>query len=173
MLEHRRSPEELPDLVEGLSGAIAWVFGRFQIPQADAEDLLQEVLLRYLQRHREIVSPEAWLIGALRKQCLMYWRTRRRALLQAVDAGLLQELAGTEPARQEGEDLSRDLSRVIGGMSERCRSLLRLRYGLGCESGEVAERMGYSPTGIRKITLRCLSALTNRMAAAGFEGAVP
>lgn len=162
--------EELPELLERLEAQIGRVFGRFHLAPVDAEDLLQETLLQFILRRREIVTPEAWLIGTLKKQCLMFWRRRRRSLLEAIDADLLEELAGSDGARQEKEDLSRDLSRVVSRLPERCRSLLRLRYGLGCEGPEVAARMGYSPTGIRTITNRCLTALTQQMLAVGLEG---
>jgi RNA polymerase sigma factor (sigma-70 family) len=167
--DQRRLPDELPELVDRLEAQIGRVFGRFHLNPTDAEDVLQETLLQFLLRRHEIVSPDTWLLGTLRKQCLMYWRRRRRALLESVDTGLLIELAGGDGARQENDDLSRDLSRAVGKLPERCRSLLRLRYGLGCENPEVAERMGYSPTGIRTITNRCLTALANQMVANGFE----
>lgn len=167
-LEKSYTPDGLPELVSRLEPDIGRVFGRFHVPPSDAEDLLQETLLQFILHCRSIVSPEAWLMGTLRKQCLMYWRRRRRTFLEAVDAGLLVELAGSERARQEGDDLSRDLSRAVGRLPPRCRSVLRLRYGLGCEDPEVARQLGYSPNGIRKITDRCLSALTNQMLASGF-----
>ena len=171
ILNHSPEPEELPALLEELEGQIGGIFGRYHIRQSDAEDLLQETLLQFLIHQRQIHSPAAWILGTLRKQCLMHWRRRRRTLLEAVDSGLLIELAGTTGAQQENDDLSRDVSRVVGRLPERCRSVLRLRYGLGCENPEVAERLGYSPTGIRTITARCLSALSHQMLACGFATA--
>jgi RNA polymerase sigma factor (sigma-70 family) len=167
-LEPRRSPDELPELMIRLEPRIASVFSRFHVARQDAEDILQDVLLQYILRCQTIVSPESWLMGTLRNNCLLYWRKRRRALLEAVDSGLLVALAGTEQARQENDDLSRDLSRVVGRLPERCRSILKLRYRLGCDDPEVADQLGYSPTGIRKITQRCLLALTTRMLESGF-----
>jgi RNA polymerase sigma-70 factor (ECF subfamily) len=170
-LEQRRSPDELPDLVVRLEPQIAAVFSRFHVARQDAEDILQDVLLQYILRCQTIVSPESWLMGTLRNSCLLYWRRRRRALLEAVDSGLLVALAGTERAKQENDDLSRDLSRAVGRLPERCRSLLKLRYRLGCNDPEVADQLGYSPTGIRKITQRCLLALTSQMLQSGFSAA--
>lgn len=171
ILDQSRQPDELPELLGRLEPQFALVFGRYHIAPQDAEDLLQESLLQYLRHRASIAMPDAWLMGTLRKQCLMYWRRRRRTLLEAVDTGLLIELAGVDRARQEEDDLSRDVSRVVRRLPERCRSLLHLRYGLGCENPEVAERLGYSTNGIRKITHRCLTALTNQMLASGFSSA--
>ena len=78
-----------------------------------------------------------------------------------------------ESRRGRKTTTSRAISRVRSArLPDRCRSLLRLRYGLGCDDPEVADRMGYSPTGIRKIAHRCLSALTHQMLAGGYPAAM-
>lgn len=170
-LDQEPLQDDLPQLIEQLETEFARLFTYFRIPAQDAEDLLQDTLVLYITKRPQILSPEAWLIGTLRYRCLLYWRKRRRRLLEAVDEALLLELVGTAPARQENDDLARDLSGAIGRLPNRCRSLLRLRYGLGCDDPEVADRMGYSPTGIRKIAHRCLSALTLQMVAGGYTAA--
>ena len=162
-LDPGRIQDELPQLVDRLASEFARLFTYFRIPAQDAEDLLQDALVLFITKRQRIVTPDAWLIGTLRFRCLLYWRKRRRRLLEAVDETLLLELAGGSPPRQENDDLARDLSGAIGRLPDRCRSLLRLRYGLGCDDPEVAHRLGYSPTGIRKIAHRCLSALTQQM----------
>ncbi len=167
-LDQGRIQDDLPQLVEKLASEFARLFTYFRIPAQDAEDLLQDALVLYITKRPQIVTPDAWLIGTLRYRCLLYWRKRRRRLLEAVDDALLQELSGSTSPRQENDDLARDLSGAIGRLPDRCKSLLRLRYGLGCDDPEVALRMGYSPTGIRKIAHRCLSALTHQMLAGGY-----
>jgi RNA polymerase sigma factor (sigma-70 family) len=163
--------DELPQLVDRLAPEFARLFTYFRIPAQDAEDLLQDAFVLFITKRRQIASPDAWLIGTLRFRCLLYWRKRRRRLLETVDETLLMELAGGTSPRQENDDLARDLSGAIGRLPDRCRSLLRLRYGLGCDDPEVALRLGYSPTGIRKIAHRCLSALTQQMLAGGYPTA--
>ena len=74
---------------------------------------------------------------------------------------------------QERTDLTTDLSRVLSKLSARCRSLLRLRYGLGYGPTEVAEQMGYQTSSIRKVTNRCLAALTRQLLAVGFHTEAP
>lgn len=167
-LDPGRIQDELPQLVDKLEAEFARLFAYFKIPAQDAEDLLQDTFVLFITKRTQIVTPDAWLIGTLRYRCLLYWRKRRRRLLETVDETLLQELAGGATPRQENDDLARDLSGAIGRLPDRCRSLLRLRYGLGCDDPEVAQRLGYSPTGIRKIAHRCLSALTHQMLAVGY-----
>jgi RNA polymerase sigma factor (sigma-70 family) len=167
-LDPGRIQDELPQLVDRLEPEFARLFTYFRIPAQDAEDLLQDAFVLFITKRSQIVTPDAWLIGTLRYRCLLYWRKRRRRLLEVVDETLLMELAGSTSPRQENDDLARDLSGAIGRLPDRCRSLLRLRYGLGCDDPEVALRLGYSPTGIRKIAHRCLSALTQQMLAGGY-----
>ena len=57
---------------------------------------------------------------------------------------------------------------LISALPDRCRSVLRLRYGLGCSTAEAAERMGYCKSSIRKVTRRCLAALTHQLLGSGF-----
>ena len=163
--DQSRDPDALPALLERVGPDLARLLYRFRIPPQDTDDLLQELVVQYLENQRRVESPEAWLVGTLRFRCALYWRRRRRSLVETIDSAILDELAGGSPGRQEHDDLSRDLCRAIDRLSERCRSFIRLRYGLGYENPEVAERLGYSKTGIRKISSRCLSALTDQILA--------
>ena len=86
--------------------------------------------------------------------------------MQSIDEGLLQELPVPGELRQNRDDVSRDLSSAIRQLPRRCRSLLRLRYGLDCDMPEIAEKLGYSATSVRKIASRCLSALSGQLLAA-------
>ena len=68
--------------------------------------------------------------------------------------------AESEAPAQERADLRFDLDALVSALPDRCRSVLRLRYGLGCSTAEAAERMGYCKSSVRKVTRRCLAALT-------------
>jgi len=71
--------------------------------------------------------------------------------------------AAPVPADDERTHWRCDLGNAISGLSDRCKSILRLRYGLGFEGEEVAARLGYRASSIRRVTLRCLSYLTQRI----------
>lgn len=166
IVKQNPTTEELPALLEQLHGEFSRILNRFQIPPQDAEDLVQDLLVLYLTKKNEIASPAAWLAGTLRMRCLLFWRKRRRRLMQSIDEGLLQELPVPGELRQNRDDVSRDLSSAIRQLPRRCRSLLRLRYGLDCDMPEIAEKLGYSATSVRKIASRCLSALSGQLLAA-------
>ena len=158
----------LEDLLKRLQGRLERILFRYQIPPEDSEDVLQEAVLTLIYKRKKIRDPEAWLVATLRNRCLMYWRSRRSRLYEAVDSEILELMAKPSGTPQLSGELRADLEAAISELPERCRNLLRLRYGLGYKPAEVAERMGYRASSIRKITSRCLTALTERLSASGF-----
>src|SRR5689334_685651 len=80
---------DLGDLVESLRPRLRAQFLRSRVPPQDAEDLLPEVLVAALLGWDSIVNPEAWLLGALRLRCALYWRRRRNDKVETVDSARL------------------------------------------------------------------------------------
>jgi RNA polymerase sigma-70 factor (ECF subfamily) len=146
-----------------------WILYRYRIPPQDADDLVQETLLLLVAKWGSIRTPEAWLPATLRNRCILYWRRRRGDLFEQVDAAILEALAERgSPPTQRDEQLRIDLQRQLERLPERCRHLLTLRYGLGCTAAETADRLGYSPTSVPKLTRRCLARLTRLLVGGGF-----
>ncbi|HYG65246.1 MAG TPA: sigma-70 family RNA polymerase sigma factor [Thermoanaerobaculia bacterium] len=163
--------ESLDQLLRRLRPRLKQVLGRYRIPAHDAEDLVQEALVSTIQKWDEIQDPEAWLMVTLRNRCVVYWRKRRNALYNSVDTAILELLSEPVAAPQEKAELLWDLNNLLEELPPRCRKLLRLRYGLGFDSAEVAEQMGYHPSSVRKVARRCMAALTFQMVTRGFTTA--
>jgi RNA polymerase sigma factor (sigma-70 family) len=157
------SQESLEELLGRIQPKLNRVISVHGVPAQDAEDLLQQSLLAYVHKRDGIRDPEAYLVGIVRRQCLMYVRSRQRRLYDAVDTAILELLAEPEQPPQERAEVAHDLGNAISRISKRCRSLLKLRYKLGYEPSEVAQQMGYRSSSIRKVTTRCLAALTREM----------
>ena len=145
------------------------VLSRYRIPAQDAEDILQDTFLILVSKLGTIRNPEAWLVGTLANRCIIYWRRHRSRLFELVDATILELLAEGEAPAQEQSDLRTDLEGMLSCLPNRCRSVLRLRYGFGCTTAEVAEQTGYCKSSIRKVTRRCLAALTEQLVSSGFR----
>jgi RNA polymerase sigma factor (sigma-70 family) len=143
---------------------------KFGIPAQDAEDLVQQALLAYLYKRDRIRDPDTWLAGAVRRECLQYLRSRQRRLYDAIDAALLDAVADPHPAEQEQRQLLSDLGSAIGRTPGRCRTVLRMRYSLGCENTEIASTLGYRLSSVRKVATRCLAALCRQMMFTGRRG---
>ncbi len=169
ILNEPRTAESIEDLLASLKGQITRLFARFNIPPQEREDLLQEALLAFVAKREQVVSPRAWLFSAVRNQCRVFWMRRRRGLFEALDETLLETFADPHVAVAERAQLGHDLKQVFRQLPQRCRSIFKLRYGMGCEAPEVAERMGYKPSSVRQIANRCIAALSAQLGAVGLN----
>jgi RNA polymerase sigma factor (sigma-70 family) len=159
----------LEEILEKMQPRLKRILSRYRIPAQEAEDLLQETFLIMVSKWGTIRNPEAWILATLANRCIIYWRKYRSRLWDLVDTTILELMAEAEAPVQERSDLKHDLDAVISTLPDRCRSVLRLRYGLGCSTAEAAERMGYCKSSIRKVTRRCLASLTNQLLGQGFR----
>lgn len=159
----------LEEILERAGPRLKKVLSRYRIPAQDADDLLQETFLILVTKAGSIRNPDAWLVATLANRCIIYWRKHRGRLWDLVDSAILELLADVEAPPQERADLRHDLDSLLMALPERCRSILRLRYGFGCSTAETAEKMGYCKSSIRKVTRRCLAALTEQLLGAGFQ----
>ena len=166
--EAAQDNESFEQLLGRVQPTLKQILGRYQIPPEDAEDVLQDAMLTLLYKWEEVIKPEAWLIGTLRRRCIMYWRSRRSRLYEAVDEAILELVAEAEQPSQDNVTLRQDLERTLARLRPRCRTILRLRYGLGLKPNEIAERMGYRQSSVRKVSNRCLAALVRELVEVGF-----
>jgi RNA polymerase sigma-70 factor (ECF subfamily) len=166
-LDHPQVESSLEGFLRHVRPRLKSLFAHYRIPPQDTEDILQQALLALIYHREGIRDEEAWLLGTLRNKCLLYWREQRRKLYDTVDATVLEVMAEAVEPAQEGADRQRDLTLALERLPERCRSLLWLRYRQGYDPPELAERLGYSPASISKVTTRCLAALTRQLVGAG------
>lgn len=148
------------DAFQSVRHRAATVLAHFRIPPQDAEDLMQDALMSLLRKQEQVRDPELWLLGAVRKECLMYWRAHRRRLEQALDEVALG--LSEEPA-QERRMLHDDLNRAIRKLRPRCQSLLNLRYRMELAAEELASSLGYTVSSLDNVTRRCLASLSQRL----------
>jgi len=164
-----RRTETLDHMVEtllvGLQPKMERILWHYRIPPQDAEDLVQEILISFVRRFDRVQNNEAWLVSALKYQCLLYWRRRRKRLYQAVDSALLDALAEPQPSPAQRYDQAHDLANLLPKIPPRCRKVLELRYGLGMTPKELASKLGYQHSSISNIVRRCLAALTAKLLA--------
>jgi len=165
----RSRGDEIAGLLAELQPKLSRILLHFRIPEQDAEDLLQDVLLSLVSREEGVESPEAWLLAGLRYRCLMYWRSRRRALYRAVDEALLESLAKPEQPAAVRHEIAHDLTKCLTEIPSRCRSVLKLRYTMGLRPPEVARKLGYNSSSIATVTRRCLAALCQKLAGVGYQ----
>jgi RNA polymerase sigma factor (sigma-70 family) len=167
----REDDREVEELVRRFRPKAKRITGFHGIPTHEADDLIQQTYLTFLCKRDEVRRPEAWLAGTLNQRCLMFWRSRRRSWLSTVEDGFLEAAGGSDVPPQEMLALRRDLTLAIAALPVRWQRLLRLKFGLGLDSRETAEILGYRYSGIYTITKRCLAALAQEMEARGWTRA--
>jgi len=167
--EQAAAGEELEELMQSLGPKIQRIVGFQRIPSQDVEDLIQDTCWLFLTKWQEIDVPAGWFLATLQNRCRLYWRSKRRDTA-AQDPKVLELLAmkNAQAPVQVQIDLRADIEQALRIIPERCQTLLRLRYGLGCRPTEVADRMGYRVSSIRKVHSRCLAALTRALIDVGY-----
>jgi RNA polymerase sigma factor (sigma-70 family) len=157
------SEELFIPLLESARSRLNGLQALFRIAPQDFEDLVQETLLALWCKRRQIENPEAWLVSALRLECLRYQRKEIRRRQTAVDADKLELLAGSEGWSEADLGVRHDLRRLIRGLPARHRALIHLRFDLGLTSEEAAEQLGYRLASLKKTTTRCLHTLRRKL----------
>ena len=157
--------ETLLELLESIRPRLKRILRSYDIPFEDAEDLIQEALLDALRKWDDIRVKDVWLLGTVRFKCSHYWKRKRAGRVEAFDLPDLEELSGPQAPGQEQAEIALDLRSLTRGLDERHRAVLWLRYGMGLSTDEVAQRLGYCSSSIRKLSGRCLARL-QRWAAA-------
>lgn len=129
----------------------------------DAEDVLQETLLRAFQsiRHFRWQGKESflrWLEGIAANFLLHSARTygRKKELQIQRDP----PASDVSPSRQDRRNERFDrLKRSIDGLSPDYRTVIRLARLEGLKIQEIAERMGRSPSAVKNLLLRAMKQL--------------
>lgn len=151
--------EPIERFLERIRPRIKRVLRTYGIPPEDAEDVLQEALLDAVRKWDTIQHMETWLLGTLTYKCSNYWRRHRGGRVQTVDTPELEELAPPQPPAQEREAVLLDLHSLMRGLGKKHQEALWLRFGLGLSTEEVARRLGYCSSSIRKLTARSMARL--------------
>jgi RNA polymerase sigma factor (sigma-70 family) len=139
---------------------------------ADAEDVVQEVLLRLLRGTRtaaDVDSPIAYLRRAVVNECASRWRRTNRQVLMSEVPDQPYE-AATETA------LDRMVLRTaLPGLTERQRRVILLTFLDDRADADIAAALGISEVTVRTTRLRALTRLRRVLTPAALSGptAVP
>ncbi len=120
---------------------------------ADAEDVVQEAFLRWLDADRDAVrEPEAFLRRVVTRLCLDQWKSARHRRETYVGPWLPEPVVETE--EEPIDDLTLPLMMALERLSplERAAFLLHDVFGVGFE--EVAETIGREPAACRQLASR-------------------
>jgi RNA polymerase sigma factor (sigma-70 family) len=127
---------------------------KFRIPDSDAENLIQEVFLSFLQTGTKIDNVRAWLVAAMCNASRHYWRAQGRTESLPDDFndhsdpgshGLADQFAMKMTVRQ-----------AIEYLQPRCRETLWLHYFEGRSAADVARELETTNRYAEKLIHNCL-----------------
>jgi RNA polymerase sigma-70 factor (ECF subfamily) len=127
---------------------------------ATADDLLQEVYLRYCRvRPAEVSEPEtrSYLFRIATNLATDHWRRRatRPRTVPLADPESEPGAAQASPGDEESARIARrDVEKAFARLSPRERAMIWLAYFEGCDHREIALRIGSGPGSVRVLLFR-------------------
>lgn len=166
------------ELVGRYSGLVWAVARAHRLDSADAADVCQTVWLRLVENLGRLRDPEhlgGWLRTTTRHECL---RVLRRGAREFPDDDAQRDVASPPEQSPEMQLLAGERDRLVwsavSGLSERCRSLLRV---LACAPeasyAEISASLGLPVGSIGPTRARCLDHLRRRLEDIGYLASAP
>lgn len=127
---------------------------KFRVPETDAEALLQEVFVSFLQTGTRIENVRAWLVAAICNASRHYWRTQGRA--EQLPEDFVEHSDPTSHALPERFALEMTIRQALQYLQPRCRETLWLHYFEGRSAADVAREMETTTRYAEKLIHNCL-----------------
>jgi RNA polymerase sigma factor (sigma-70 family) len=127
---------------------------KFRIPDSDAENLIQEVFLSFLQTGTKIDNVRAWLVAAMCNASRHYWRASGRTESLPEDFNDHSDPDSHGLAEQYARDMT--IRQALDYLQPRCRETLWLHYFEGRSAADVARELETTNRYAEKLIHNCL-----------------
>lgn len=127
---------------------------KFHIADGEAENLIQDVFLSFLQTCTRIDNVRSWLVAAMCNASRHYWRAQGRTESLPDDYANACDPKTTATADEHAMRLT--MSKVVGYMQPKCRDTLRLHYFEGRSANDIAKELETTPRYAEKLIHNCL-----------------
>lgn len=127
---------------------------KFRVPEADAESLLQEVFVSFLQTSAKIDNTRAWLVAAICNASRHYWRSQGRA--ERLPEDFLEQSDPGSHALPERFAMEMTVRQALQYLQPRCRETLWLHYFEGRSAADVARELETTTRYAEKLIHNCL-----------------
>lgn len=127
---------------------------KFSVPEADAEGLLQEVFLSFLQTGAQIDNVRSWLVAGICNASRHYWRSQGRS--ESLPEDYLEHSDPGSHSLPEKRAMEMTIQQALGYLQPRCRETLRLHYFDGRSASEVASELDTTTRYAEKLIHNCL-----------------
>jgi RNA polymerase sigma factor (sigma-70 family) len=127
---------------------------KFRVPEQDAESLMQEVFVAYIEAGSTIENTRGWLVGAMCNASRYYWRVQAKSEPLPEDIGQQSDPQTTGLADQFATTLT--LQKAMRYLQPRCRETLYLHYFEGRSASDVARQLDTTNRYAEKLIHNCL-----------------
>ena len=130
---------------------------KFRVPEQDAETLMQEVFVSFMETGSGVEDTRAWLVGAMCNASRYYWRTETKSEPLPDDPH-----HHTDPHTATIADdfaMSLTLKKAIRYLQPKCRETVYLHYFEGRSASDVAVQMDTTHRYAEKLIHNCLKRL--------------
>ena len=127
---------------------------KFHIADGEAENLIQDVFLSFLQTCTRIDNVRSWLVAAMCNASRHYWRAQGRTESLPDDYANACDPKTWGTADEHAMRLT--MSKVVGYMQPKCRDTLRLHYFEGRSANDIAKELETTPRYAEKLIHNCL-----------------
>ena len=127
---------------------------KFRIPEIDAENLIQDVFLSFLQTGTRVENTKSWLVAAMCNASRHYWRAQGRTEPLPDDMAERSDPGSQTIADRMAAELT--MRHVIGYLRPQCRETLRLHYYEGRSAAEVGRELETTTRYAEKLIHNCL-----------------
>ncbi|MDI4663517.1 sigma-70 family RNA polymerase sigma factor [Xanthobacter autotrophicus] len=149
-------------LLKALAATLRSYFARRLGRDASVEDLVQDTLIAIHER-RATYDPQrpfaAWFFAIARYKLIDHLRAARRSASSPVEE--IEDIAGADEETPASARL--DLERLLDGLPQRSRDIVRTVKIEGQSVAEVSLRSGLSPTAIRVLLHRAVKAMSAKV----------
>jgi RNA polymerase sigma factor (sigma-70 family) len=150
-----RTADDIETLYVEHRALLLYVAGRkFRVPEGDAEGLIQEVFLSFLQTPSKIENVRGWLVAAMCNASRAYWRSQGRTESLPEDIGGQSDPGAL--ALADSFAMRMTVRQALNYLQPRCRETLWLHYFEGRSAPDVARELETTTRYAEKLIHNCL-----------------
>ena len=127
---------------------------KFRVPDTDAENLIQDVFLSFLQTGTRIDNVRAWLVAAMCNASRHYWRASGR--MESLPEDFSDQCDPGSQGLAEQYMTRMTVRQALDYLQPRCRETLWLHYFEGRSAGDVARELETTNRYAEKLIHTCL-----------------
>ena len=127
---------------------------KFRVPDSDAENLMQEVFLAYMQSESRVENTKAWLVAAMCNASRHDWRQQSRT--ESLPDDISDHSDPTSHGLADHFATSMTLRKALRYLQPRCRETLYLHYYEGRSANDVARELDTTSRYAEKLIHNCL-----------------